>query len=91
MPTTPKVHGAWAILFAVVIAVILIVSLVSGLVALFSPRRWFELPEYLALRGSLRRTMLDSGWGRLQIRAYGMISVLFMSWMGFLIVSGAIR
>jgi hypothetical protein len=60
-------------------------------VMVFSPERWFELPPYLAFRGAVKREMLSTPFGRFQIRALGLILVVFICWMVFSVVSGAMR
>jgi hypothetical protein len=46
---------------------------------LFSPRLWFNLPPYLAFRGSLRKEMLSSWSGRLRVRALGFMLVTLLT------------
>jgi len=52
--------------------------LVNGLIMIFAPKTWFDLPPYIGLRGSFRRDKLASVQGRFTIRLLGfaMISVL---------------
>lgn len=42
-----------------------------------SPRFWFDLPPYLSFRGTMRRSLLATWHGQLQIRALGFLGVLF--------------
>jgi hypothetical protein len=60
--------------------ILLLVGLMlfNGLVMLVSPRRWFDLPTYVALRGSMRRSMLASLGGRFQVRVLGLMLVAFV-------------
>ena len=61
-------------------AAVLVLGLVlfNGLAMLASPRRWFDMPDYLALRGSIRRDSLSTWLGRLQVRMLGLIVVAFI-------------
>jgi hypothetical protein len=58
-----------------------VVSLFNGFVMLISPPRWFDLPPYIGFQGSLRRKMLLSLAGRLQIRISGLILLTFTIWI----------
>jgi hypothetical protein len=49
--------------------------LFNGVVMLLSPRKWFELPPYLALRGSLSSDRLRTVHGRLEIHLAGLVFV----------------
>jgi hypothetical protein len=62
--------------------IFVLLLLFSGGVALISPVRWFALPHYLSLRGSVSKTKLDTFWGRLEVRLLGCVliaTVLFMA------------
>lgn len=75
----------------IVAATFVVLIFFTGLVMLVSPRRWFELPSYLAFRGTIRESMLETRAGRLQIRVLGLLLVLFTSWMSYSILSGVVR
>ena len=64
------------------IPLVLGVVFFNGLVMLVSPARWFMLPGYIALRGSLRRrTYMASRWGRFQVRVLGLVLAALTGWM----------
>src|SRR5688572_30908771 len=44
-----------------------------------SPRFWFDLPHYLAFRGTIRRSLLATWHGQLQIRAMGVVALIVVS------------
>ena len=48
---------------------------------LFWPRRWFELPGYIGLHGSMRKEMLSRLVRRLQVRSVGLVLVTFVSFV----------
>lgn len=54
------------------------VLLFNGIIMLISPERWFALPSWLSLRGSVHRRKLSSRWGRLEIRALGFVFLAFL-------------
>jgi hypothetical protein len=57
-------------------------ALFNGLIMLFSPSKWFDLPSYLAFRGTLRRDQyLRTKSGILQIRFLGFMFAAFVIWM----------
>src|SRR5579859_2523714 len=64
------------------IPLLLGVGFFNGVVMVISPVRWFMLPRYIALRGTLRQhTYTASRAGRLQIRAVGLIFASATGWM----------
>ena len=64
-----------------VVAAALVLTTVfsNGLIMLISPAWWFELPSYIAFRGTLReRDYMRKLSGRLQIRFLGLVFVGFV-------------
>lgn len=61
--------------------------LFNGLIMLISPRRWFEIPPYVAFRGTVPRSSLSTIEGRLRIRVLGLVLTLFILWMAFGVIS----
>jgi hypothetical protein len=47
------------------------VGLVNAVVMVVSPQRWFRMPSWLALRGTLTEQRYSSGWGSLCVRFLG--------------------
>ena len=66
-PTASQVIG---LAFA---TLILGLFLFNGLVMLFSPAKWFALPSYIAVHGSMRPDLFRTTWGRLQVRTVGFV------------------
>jgi hypothetical protein len=65
-----------------VIPLLLGVGFFNGVVMLVSPARWFTLPPYIALRGSLREEdYAATRCGRFQIRTLGLILTGGTGWM----------
>ena len=69
-----------------VIVLLYLLMLVNGAVMLFSPSRWFRLPNYIALRGSITRKYGSTFLGRLSIRVTGLalLGVMYMMIGGIL-------
>jgi hypothetical protein len=69
-------------MFLIALAALMLVwMLVAGVLMLTSPRRWAKLPDWISLRGSIRRSVANTWFGRLEIRLTGLIlsgSVLYM-------------
>ncbi len=63
-----------------VIVLLHLLLLVNGAVMLVSPSRWFRLPNYIALRGSITRKYGSTFLGRISIRVTGLalLAVLYM-------------
>src|ERR1035438_6661640 len=53
--------------------------LFNGIVMLLSPSRWFDLPSYLAFRGTLRKDRLATSGGAFGVRALGLAIVVAIS------------
>jgi hypothetical protein len=71
---------ACAVLFAVWMAVI-------GGFMLISPRAWFQLPAWLAGRGTLTKKRYSTGWGAVQVRVLGGVILGTLLWVIFEIVT----
>jgi hypothetical protein len=67
---------ACAVLFAVWMAVI------AGFM-LISPRAWFQLPSWLAGRGTLTKKRYSTGWGAAQVRILGVVMLSTLMWVVF--------
>jgi hypothetical protein len=67
-----------------VIVVVLGLSLFNGVFMVISPSKWFDLPEWVSLRGYFNREVYGQGWGAVQVRLAGLaISAL----IGFMLYS----
>lgn len=53
----------------------------NAAVMLISPRRWFDLPPYLGFQGTMRRAMLSTPGGRIQIRTAGSLMLILIAWI----------
>jgi hypothetical protein len=60
--------------------------LIDGIVMLLSPRRWFQLPGYVGLHGSMRRNMLTTLSGRLRIRLLGLAAAAAAIYFGAVVL-----
>lgn len=56
-------------------------AIVNGAYMLFSPRAWFELPDWLAPKGSATLERDGSGWRATQLRVVGAALIAFASCM----------
>lgn len=76
-----------------VAAVTVAIMLFNASLMLMSPRRWFALPGWLALHGTLgtRRSQYASGWGALQVRLLGGIIVATIIWVGYDLLRAYLR
>jgi hypothetical protein len=54
---------------------------------LISPRAWFQLPAWLAGRGTLTKKRYSSGWGALQLRVLGGVILGTLLWVIFNILA----
>lgn len=73
-----KIVGAYAFL----------TLFINALIMAFSPKRWFNLPNWICYKGSLSEKKYSTGLGSLQIRIVGIImSVTFI----FLIIDFLFR
>lgn len=70
--TLTQVAGLWV---AVLLALILTINAVFMIV---SPRRWFQLPNWLKATGSLTERRYASGWGGDQVRLAGAVLLAFI-------------
>jgi hypothetical protein len=71
-----KVILGWSL-----IVVLGAVLLVNALFMLASPRAWFRLPRWIGVQGSLTEEKYGSGWGGIQVRLTGGISLGFIAWV----------
>jgi hypothetical protein len=65
------------------IVIVLAVALLNALFMLISPAKWFDLPEWISLRGYFNRRMHDHGWGAVQVRLVGLgisLLIVYMLW-----------
>jgi hypothetical protein len=76
-----RIDGSGPAFGIIIIAVALCYILFIGLTMLISPRRWFDLPRYIGLHGSMRRHMLSTWGGRLQVRLLGLALVTFVTYV----------
>jgi hypothetical protein len=75
LPTIGRVFGS------VVAVITLVVAALNGAFMLLSPRRWFDLPEWLSAKGTLTRERYSKGAGALQIRILGAGLLGTMLWI----------
>ena len=57
------------------------VMFVNAIFMLVSPRTWFRLPSWIGVRGTLTEEKYSSGWGGIQVRSAGAISLGFIAWV----------
>jgi hypothetical protein len=62
---------------------IMLLGLVNGTAMLISPRRWFALPRWLRARGTLRTEQYSTGFGSLELRVLGAITVAAILWVAY--------
>jgi hypothetical protein len=66
------------------IIAVLALALFNALFMLISPSNWFDLPEWVSLRGYFNREKYEQGWGAVQVRLTGLgISAL----IGYMVYS----
>jgi hypothetical protein len=70
--------------------VTLAIGSLNGAVMLFSPRKWFDLPEWLSAKGTLTRERYSKGAGAIQIRLLGAAFLALTLWMSSQLISGLI-
>jgi hypothetical protein len=63
---------------------------INGILMLFSPNRWFALPTYIALRGSMRPTLLATFAGQVFVRGLGLAFAAFALWVAVVVI-GALQ
>lgn len=54
---------------------------INGALMLTSPRRWFSAPPWLAYHGSLTENKYAAGWGGLQVRLTGLLTLIAIGWV----------
>jgi hypothetical protein len=57
---------------------------------LFSPRKWFGLPQWLSAKGTLTRERYSKGLGAIQIRLLGAAFLALTLWMCSQLLGGLI-
>ena len=69
-------------LLGICIALLLVLWIsINAAVMLASPRRWFHLPAWLRLEGSLTEDKYSIGWGAVQIRLTGAALLALIAWV----------
>ena len=69
------------LLGSVIAIVTVTVGTLNGAMMLLSPRRWFDLPEWLSAKGTLTRERYSKGIGAVQIRLLGAAFLALILWM----------
>jgi len=54
---------------------------INGALMLASPRVWFRLPRWLGVHGSLTEDRYATGWGAIQVRIAGGLSLAGIIWV----------
>lgn len=62
---------------------------VNAAFMLASPRRWFRLPNWVALRGSMREARYATGYGAVEVRLLGAVWLAGIAWILYDILFGA--
>lgn len=68
----------------VVVILVLGLTLFNALFMLISPSRWFDLPEWLTMRGYFTRDRYGQGWGAMWVRLAGLAISALIAYMVFL-------
>lgn len=58
-----------------------LLMLVNGIFMFISPRAWFRLPSWLRAQGSMTEEKYTSGWGAVQVRLAGIVTVGGLVWI----------
>jgi len=53
----------------------------NALYMLISPRAWFRLPRWIRAEGSLTEEKYSTGWGALQVRLTGALTLALIGWV----------
>jgi hypothetical protein len=72
----------WILVFFV-----LMFCFVNGLFMLISPRAWFRLPWWIRAEGSLTEQKYGRGWGAIEVRLTGAITVAAIVWLAYEILT----
>jgi hypothetical protein len=64
-----------------VIVLVLGLSLFNALFMLISPSKWFNLPEWVSLRGYFNKEVYGHGWGAIQVRLAGLAIAALIGFM----------
>ena len=63
-------------------AILLVLVLtINAAFMVVSPRAWFHLPGWLRLQGSLTEDKFATGWGAIQVRLTGAITLTGIAWV----------
>ena len=54
---------------------------INGALMLASPRRWFRAPPWLGYHGSLTEEKYATGWGGVQVRLTGLLTLAAIGWV----------
>jgi hypothetical protein len=58
-----------------------IVMTINGAFMLTSPRAWFGLPRWLGLHGSFTKEKYSTGWGAIEVRLTGALTLAAIAWV----------
>ena len=58
-----------------------VLAILNGTMMLISPKRWFELPDWLAGKGTLSAEKYSRGIGSIQIRILGAVVLGMVLWI----------
>jgi RHS repeat-associated protein len=64
-----------------VIVIVGVIMLINGAFMLVSPRAWFRLPRWLGKHGSMTEEKYSTGWGALDVRLGGAITLAVIAWI----------
>ncbi len=70
---------AWLIIGSVMAIIVFALLLINAFVMLVSPIRWFSLPRWFGLHGSLVSERYSRGFGAVQVRILGALIILWIS------------
>jgi hypothetical protein len=62
----------------IAISVLGALMLFNGVIMVVSPRKWFDLPSWLAGHGTMMKARYSTRWGLLQVRLLGAVLLLFL-------------
>lgn len=71
-----------------IVVVVGIVMSVNACYMTVSPRAWFRLPRWIRAAGSLTAEQYSAGWGAIQVRAAGAITIAAIGWVVFQLFFG---
>lgn len=53
----------------------------NALYMLISPQAWYRLPRWIRAEGSLTKENYSTGWGAVQVRLTGALTLAFIGWV----------